>query len=175
MKKILFLTFLLTLTSGAIAQNIGNQPASSNWRVGGGLGLSFGSNDYFSFNVSPSLGYSLNTYTEAGVIGGYQYSKNNYFKSNLFNVGPYVNVYPIPELFLRANYMYYSGNEKTKKDIYPQESYTVEENALWLGAGYQSPGQVRFQVGVLYNVLYKENKSIFSSAWQPFAGINIGL
>lgn len=175
MNKILFFTLLLAFPLGIKAQIIGNQAATSNWRVGGGLGLSFGSNDYMSFNISPSLGYSLNTYTEVGVIAGYQYSKNRYYNSNLFNIGPYINVYPIQELFLRANYMYYSGNENTKKNVTPSYSYTVDENALWLGAGYQSTGTVRFQVGVLYNVLYKANESIFSNGWQPFAGINFNL
>ncbi|MFV0143414.1 MULTISPECIES: hypothetical protein [Empedobacter] len=44
-----------------------------------------------------------------------------------------------------------------------------------MGAGYQSSGPVRFQAGVMYNVLYKENESIFSSGLQPFMGVSIGL
>lgn len=150
------------------------------WRFGGGVGLSFGSHGYFTVQVSPSVGYALTNNVEAGLVAGYMYAKDDYSKQNIFNVGPYVNYYPIQNIFLRANYMYYTGT--IKSDYYnfldtdnARYEDKFDESALWLGAGYQSSGLVRFQVGILYNVLYKENESRFSSAWQPFMGVAFGF
>ena len=178
MKKILLFIFSLTLSTFAFSQVSQNQTINNNWRFGGGLGLSFGNNGYFGFNVSPSVGYMVANNLELGATAGYQYAKDDYSKLNLFNVGPYINFFPIENIFLRANYMYYTGKQKfDDRTPYYNSVYeaNLDESALWLGAGYQSNGQVRFQAGVLYNVLYKENESIFSSGFQPFMGISVGL
>ncbi len=74
--------------------------------------------------------------------------------------------------------MYYTGKQKfDDRTPYYNSVYeaNLDESALWLGAGYQSNGPVRFQAGVMYNVLYKENESIFSSGLQRFMGVSIGL
>ena len=178
MKKILLFIFSLTLSTLAFSQVSQNQSIENNWRFGGGLGLSFGNNSYFSFNISPSIGYMVANNFEVGGIAGYQYGKDDYYKQNLFNVGPYINFYPIENIFLRANYMYYTGKQKYENSSPFYNSVSeidIDESALWLGAGYQSSGPVRFQAGVMYNVLYKENESIFSSGLQPFMGVSIGL
>ena len=178
MKKFLLFIISLTLSSAIYAQINQNQPINNNWRFGGGLGLSFGNNSYFGFNISPSVGYMVANNIELGATAGYQYAKDDYAKLNLFNVGPYINFFPIENIFLRANYMYYSGKQKyNDRTLYYNNIYeaTLDESALWLGGGYQSSGPVRFQAGVMYNVLYKENESIFSSGFQPFMGVSIGL
>ncbi|MGV4538189.1 hypothetical protein ACQ1RB_05840, partial [Ornithobacterium rhinotracheale] len=51
------------------------------------------------------------------------------------------------------------------------DSYDINESALWIGGGYQSEGRVSLRAGIMYNVLYKEENSIFSSAIRPFAGV----
>ena len=83
------------------------------------------------------------------------------------------------EVFFYVYYVgYYTGNQKYESSrLLENLTYErdLDESALWLGAGYQSSGQVRFQAGVMYNVLYKENESIFSSGLQPFMGVSIGL
>ncbi|MFV0176774.1 hypothetical protein OBK27_07550 [Empedobacter falsenii] len=112
---------------------------------------------------------------ELGATAGYQYAKDDYAKLNLFNAGPYVNFFPVENLFFRANYMYYTGKQKYNERYNYNYETNLDESALWLGAGYQSSGPVRFQAGVMYNVLYKENESIFSSGFQPFMGVSIGL
>ncbi|HJD87395.1 hypothetical protein NZD85_06445 [Empedobacter stercoris] len=175
MKKLLLFIISLTLSSTIYAQINQNQPFNNNWRFGGGLGLSFGNNGYFGFNVSPSVGYMIANNLELGATAGYQYAKDDYAKLNLFNAGPYVNFFPVENLFLRANYMYYTGKQKYNERYNYNYETNLDESALWLGAGYQSSGPVRFQAGVMYNVLYKENESIFSSGFQPFMGVSIGL
>lgn len=175
MKKLLLFIISLTLSSTIYAQTDQNQPLNNNWRFGGGLGLSFGNNGYFGFNVSPSVGYMIANNLELGATAGYQYAKDDYAKLNLFNAGPYVNFFPVENLFLRANYMYYTGKQKYNERYNYNYETNLDESALWLGAGYQSSGPVRFQAGVMYNVLYKENESIFSSGFQPFMGVSIGL
>ena len=175
MKKLLLFLISLTLSSTIYAQINQNQPFNNNWRFGGGLGLSFGNNGYFGFNVSPSVGYMIANNLELGATAGYQYAKDDYAKLNLFNAGPYVNFFPVENLFLRANYMYYTGKQKYNERYNYNYETNLDESALWLGAGYQSSGPVRFQAGVMYNVLYKENESIFSSGFQPFMGVSIGL
>ncbi|MFV0212358.1 hypothetical protein OBK22_11210 [Empedobacter falsenii] len=175
MKKLLLFIISLTLSSTIYAQINQNQAFNNNWRFGGGLGLSFGNNGYFGFNVSPSVGYMIANNLELGATAGYQYAKDDYAKLNLFNAGPYVNFFPVENLFLRANYMYYTGKQKYNERYNYNYETNLDESALWLGAGYQSSGPVRFQAGVMYNVLYKENESIFSSGFQPFMGVSIGL
>lgn len=175
MKKLLLFIISLTLSSTIYAQTNQNQPLNNNWRFGGGLGLSFGNNGYFGFNVSPSVGYMIANNLELGATAGYQYAKDDYAKLNLFNAGPYVNFFPVENLFLRANYMYYTGKQKYNERYNYNYETNLDESALWLGAGYQSSGPVRFQAGVMYNVLYKENESIFYSRFQPFMGVSIGL
>ncbi|MFV0174706.1 hypothetical protein OBK28_03795 [Empedobacter falsenii] len=175
MKKLLLFIISLTLSSTIYAQINQNQPFNNNWRFGGGLGLSFGNNGYFGFNLSPSVGYMIANNLELGATAGYQYAKDDYAKLNLFNAGPYVNFFPVENLFLRANYMYYTGKQKYNERYNYNYETNLDESALWLGAGYQSSGPVRFQAGVMYNVLYKENESIFSSGFQPFMGVSIGL
>lgn len=179
MKK-LFLFLLIGASSIAFSQiNVGksSQVAQSNWRVGGGIGMGFGSNDAFNLNISPFVGYAFSPQVEGGITTGYQYSKYRSSKMNLFNIGPYMHVYPIQEIFLRAHYEYYTGNVKHKNTFGDyNNSSSFDEDALWVGGGYRSVGRVQFYAGVMYNVLYKENQSdLFSSGLRPIVGVSISL
>lgn len=170
--KNFFIIIAFSITSLAFSQTH-SQTSSNQLRVGGGIGLGMGSNDSFNFNISPFIGYEISPQIEAGVATGYQYSKLKYSKTNLFNIGPYLNYYPIHGLFLRAHYEYFTGNIKYKRDNY---SDNFEEDALWLGGGYRSTGSVQFYTGLMYNVLYKDNESrIFSNGLRPIVGISVAL
>ncbi|WP_395093301.1 hypothetical protein ACF3NR_03470 [Vaginella massiliensis] len=150
-----------------------NRVDMQRWRFGGGLGLGFGNNGYFAVGIIPSVGYIISEQFEGGLILGYTYSKDDYVKQNTFNVGPYVNYFPISSLFLRANYMYYTG--KVTFDNANSYNYNFDESALWLGGGYQSSGAVRFQIGMMYNVLYDKKSSRFATPWQPIVGVSFGF
>jgi len=165
---------MLFASAPSFAQINFSSPSHHNkWRVGGGLGLNFGSNDYFGFTISPFIGYEIIRNLEGGLALGYQYSKSKYYKQNLFDIGPYLNFYPISSLFLRARYDYYTGNRKIKAT---SRSRNFDENALWLGGGYRSGGgNVHFYVGLMYNVLYDKDKSLFSNGFRPIVGVSIGI
>lgn len=172
MKKIFFITCIL-FTSLAFSQiNVSKSKIENRWRVGGNIGLSFGSNDYFGFGIAPSIGYKITESLEGGITVGYRYSDWKYSKQHMLNTGPYLNYYAIQNLFLRAHYEYYNGTQKNKLT---SNSSSFDENALWLGAGYQSGGRVKVYFGLMYNVLYKDNESIFSNGIRPIGGISFSL
>ena len=52
-----------------------------------------------------------------------------------------------------------------------------QETALYLGGGYmlQIGDRSFMQIGLMYNVLYKENTSIFSGGLIPSIGFVVGL
>lgn len=175
MKKIAFMA-LFALASLSFAQ-IGvssSAGADSKWRLGGGMGLGFGDNSHFNLNISPYVGYEIAPEFEMGMTAGYQYSSWKDVKQNLFSVGPFANYYPLPELFLRAHYEYFTGNTKFK-NLGESSTHTYDEDALWLGGGYRSTGRVSFFTGVMYNVLYKKDDSIFSSGFRPYVGVGFVL
>lgn len=173
MKNIFLLLALSMGLSSVCAQWREQLPSTQKkWRIGLSGGLGFGNNNYFSGAIAPTIGYDLGSGLEAGITAGYQYSGNKFYSYNLFSGGPYAMYSVIPELFIRANYEYYTGTEKFKSTGIKAH---IDESALWLGIGYQSHGPVALRAGVMYNVLHKENNSIFSSALRPFAGVVFGL
>lgn len=165
----LLVVFSLSTAFGQISVN--KNTANNKWRVGGGLGVSTGSNSYFGLNISPTVGYMVSNNLETGLSAGYQYGSNKFSSHNLFSVGPYANAYLVEGIFGRAHYEYFTGNFKAKNSQYNRK---INENAMWLGAGYQSSGPVRFQVGIMYNVLHND-ESIFNSPIRPIGGISISL
>ncbi len=172
MKKFLFVVLVMSSVNllGQINLPVANQ--TSDWRLGGGLGLNFGSDDYFGIAITPFLGYEITPEVEAGVLVGYQYSSWKYSKQNLFNAGPYINIYPIANLFLRVNYEYYTGSNKIKST---NQQFDFNEDALWVGIGYRSTGRVQFYTGLMYNVLYDDSSVIFSNGLRPIVGVSVGL
>lgn len=172
MKK-LFLLILLISSTGIYAQSLLTVSDNSDRiRVGGGMGLNFGDHGYFGLNISPFIGYEILPELEGGIGVGYHFATSKISKQNLFKVGPYVNYYPTPEFFARVQYEFYSGNH-TLKSTSVKRSF--DENALWIGAGYQSVGRVRFYAGMMYNLLYKSDSRVFSNAFQPILGVNVGI
>ena len=70
MKK--FIIPLLLLFSGSAFSQVavGASPENNNrWTFGGGIGLGFGSNNYFNLSAAPRVGYRLTNDLEGGVLG----------------------------------------------------------------------------------------------------------
>lgn len=174
MKNILrLIIFTLSFSLGYAQLSLNNTPVQQkNWRLGFTGGISFGNNEYFSTSISSALGYYLGQGIEAGMTAGFQHSGNKLYNYNLFSGGPYANYSFIPQMFARVHYEYYTGTQKNKVFNYKSN---INESALWVGGGYQSNGRVGIRAGIMYNVLYKENSRIFSSALKPFAGIVFSL
>ncbi|PZU80941.1 MAG: hypothetical protein DI529_16075 [Chryseobacterium sp.] len=169
-------TLLLMMISfwsfSQIAMSSGNQ--NNRWTFGGGLGVGFGSNSYFNLQVSPRVGYKITEQLEGGLIGNVSWQKDDYYSSTMFGIGPFVNYYFARSFFVGANLQQYFINSKEK---YTGYKFNTDETALYLGGGYmQNIGNNAFmQLGVMYNVLWKENESIFSSGFVPTIGFVVGL
>ncbi len=173
MKKILLVTLTLFFIQLSFGQEFNF--STSKWRAGGGLGLGFGDNSYFGFNVSPFVGYEFSRIIEGGATLGLDYGKDDFYKRTLFSIGPYLNFNFVPSFFGRVHYEYFTGKSKYEFEGVDNRSDSFNENALWIGAGYQSTGRTRFQTGLMYNVLHDDNSRIFGSAFRPYAGVSFGF
>lgn len=176
MKKI-FLSILFGSSLSAFSQvSIGtNAPAENNkWTFGGGLGVGFGSNSSFSFQVSPRVGYKLTNDLEVGAAGSVSWLTSDYYRSTMFGIGPFANYYFARSFYVSANLQHYFYNYKDR--IYDYK-FNGEETALYLGAGYMQriAGNSYMQIGLMYNVLWKENSNIFSTGLIPSVGFTVGL
>ncbi len=150
-------------------------PENNNrWTFGGGIGFGFGSNNYFTLSAAPRVGYRLTEDLEGGVLGSVSWQKSNAYSSTMVGVGPFLNYYIARTFFVSANYQHYFINYKDK--FYDFKA-NADEDALYLGGGYmQRIGNNSYlQLGLMYNVLWKENSSIFSSGLVPNIGFVVGL
>jgi hypothetical protein len=175
MKK--FIIPLFVMISGILFSqvSVGASPESTNrWTFGGGIGVGFGSQSAFYLQASPRVGYRLTNDLEGGVVGSVSWQTSDYYRSTMFGVGPFLNYYIARTFYLSANYQHYFINYKDKFYDYKMNA---EEDALYLGGGYmQRIGNNSFmQIGLMYNVLWKENESIFSTGLVPSIGFVVGL
>lgn len=139
----------------------------NNVRYGGGLGLNFG-DGFFSGTIAPSAIYEFNHNFALGL--GLNATFNNQkglYKSNILG-GSLISLFNvINEVQISAEYEQLHVNRR-----YDVHLNLADDNfwspALYLGAGYRS-GNVVF--GIRYDVLYNENRSIYSDSWVPFVRI----
>lgn len=146
---------------------------NENIRIGGNMGINFGSNNSMDINLSPHLSYLVSPILEFGISAGYQFNKYANTKRHLLSVGPYMDINPIPDMFLRAQYEHFAGRTSIKYDDINIQKF--DDNALWLGGGYRTGDVVQVYAGIMYNVLHKDGKSIFKEAYRPIAGVSVRL
>ncbi|WP_419869299.1 hypothetical protein [Chryseobacterium sp. CT-SW4] len=168
---------LMLLFSGSVFSQISvGTPSQDNnrWTFGGGIGLGFGSNSAFYLQASPRVGYRLTNDLEGGVVGSVSWQTSDYYRSTMFGVGPFLNYYIGRSFYLSGNLQHYFIDYKDK---YYDYKTNREETALYLGGGYMQSlgGRAFMQIGVMYNVLWQENDSIFSSGLVPNIGFVVGL
>jgi len=157
MKKLTLIFFLISFS--VFSQNDDELKFWDNVRFGGGLGLGFGSNQT-TINVAPSTIYEFNDMFALGLGGSYLYAKNRDLKSNVFGASLISLFNPFEEIQLSAEFEQLFVTQKqlgfdNKNFDYP---------ALYLGVAYRSGW---FAAGVRYDVLYDENKNIYSSPFSP--------
>lgn len=179
MKKLVFL-LVLAFSLGFKAQigtstQVGGE--NSKWTFGGsaGLGGSFGNGGGgTSVSLSPRVGYKITENLETGVAGSFTWSNSKYFSSTTTGVGPFANYYISRNFYLSSLFQEYFFNEKDK---YSGLKYSGDEAALYFGGGYmQRIGTGAYmQIGAMYNVLYKKDKSVFGSGFIPSVGVVFGL
>lgn len=131
-------------------------------RFGGGL--QFGvSNAYTSIGISPSAIYEFTDTFSAGVGVSYLYSKDKINDSsyNVYGISTLAIYNPFEMIQLSGEFeeSYINAN-----NIQFSNSYWVP--ALYMGVAYSMNKHAA--LGVRYDVLYKQGKSIYDSSFTPF-------
>lgn len=175
MKK--FIIPLMLMLSGSLFSQVSvgtNSQENNRWTFGGGIGVGFGSQSTFYLQASPRVGYRLTDDLEGGVVGSVSWQTSDYYRSTMFGVGPFANYYFARSFYVGANLQHYFINFK---DRYYDYKVNEEETALYLGGGYMQRigGSSFMQIGLMYNVLWKEDTSVFSSGLIPNIGFVVGL
>lgn len=135
----------------------------NNVRFGGGIGVGF-TNGGFNGSISPSALYQFNEHFATGASLNFNYAKFNDDKLLAYG-GSLLTLYnPI-------NFLQISGEFEQLRinRIYDNGSLGLEDNywspALFVGVGLTDRN---FTIGIRYDVLYDDSKSIYSNSWMPF-------
>ncbi len=168
--KSILLVFIISFSLQQVISQ--EQNFWSNVRFGGNIGIGF-SNDTFNAVLAPAAIYEFNPWFSAGVGLNFGYSSfdNDRFneEGSSTNYGASIMSFlnPFPELQLSAEFEQMGVSRRLE---IPGE--TFKDNywypALFVGAGYRT-GFV--SVGLRYDLLYDEDKSIYGSAYAPFVRV----
>jgi len=171
MKHIIFILLVLfILPFNGIAQK--NQDSiklkSEFWKnvhYGGGLQLSIG-NSYTAIGISPSAIYEFSDKWAAGIGVSYLYVNNKLFRgnSNVFSGSTLLLYNPIKELQINTEFELMNINQKNEFD-----SSNYWNPAWYVGLGY-AIGK-HGAIGIRYDLLWKENKSIYNEAFTPYVRV----
>ena len=150
-----------------IAFSANSQTSPSNFwndvRFGAGIGLGF-SNGYFNGSIAPSAIYQVNEQFATGVSLNFNYAKFDDDRLLAYGGSVLALYNPIPFIQLSSEWEQLRVNR-----TYALDGGNLEDNywspALFLGIGY-SNRNVTF--GLRYDVLYDDNKSIYTNALMPF-------
>lgn len=164
-KMMIFIGSMCFFAFSSTAQVNVDKPRSGFWenvRFGGGIGISLG-DGYFSGSLAPTAVYQFNEKFAAGVgLNGSYAKQKDVFSSTVLGASVLGLFSPLPELQISAEFEELNINRDF--DISGlSENYWYP--ALFLGLGYNS-GNVT--VGIRYDVLYDEDKSIYADAYVPF-------
>jgi hypothetical protein len=159
---------------------------NDNLFLGGSLALGFGSYQ-FNIGVSPEIGYSLNSWLDAGLVFNFNYTsiKADPYVDNtqyhIFNYGGglFARGYPLPYLFLAAQpeYNWISGNAKYMGSGGGEYSYNTGAPSLLLGLGYGQRviGEGSFYMSLMFDVLGNKNSPYNDSYGHPLPVIKAGF
>lgn len=168
-KKIALLSIIACLIFGfSYSQGQTQKVKSDFWkkvRFGGGIGLSFG-DGYFSGTIAPSGIYQFDNQFALGIgLSGSYFKRKNLYKSTVIG-GSIIGLFnPIRELQLSSEFEQLHVNRDFDQNVVSNTDDKYWYPALFLGAGYRSGN---FTVGIRYDVLYDEDKSIYADPWMPF-------
>ncbi len=137
-------------------------------RFGGGIGLSFG-DGYFSGTLAPSAIYQFNEqFATAVALNGTYASFKNDTNATILGGSVLALYNVIPQIQLSAEFEELNVNRKIKYIGVLDITRNYWYPALFIGAGFRSNN---FTLGVRYDVLFDDNKSINVSPLAPFARI----
>lgn len=171
--KILSRMFILLLLIGAFSKLYGQtdqevKPKSDFWKqvqFGGGFWLSIGSG-FTDITLAPNAIYNLNQYISLGAgLQGSIVSQKDVFSSIIYGVNAITLFNPVEEVQLsieleqvRVNNTFRNPTTGTKKDNF-------WNTGLFVGGGYRMENVT---MGIRYNLLYNEEKMVYTDAMMPF-------
>lgn len=162
-----YVSIVLLCFLGLLNSPKANAQEASFWShvsYGGSLGLSFG-DGFFSGTLAPSAIYNFDNPFALGVaLNGTYNSEKNFYESYIVG-GSIIGLYNvIPEIQFSAEFEQLFVSRNYEDDIiFADENYWSP--AVFLGVGY-STQNVTF--GVRYDVLFKDDRSVYASAFSPF-------
>ena len=171
-KKRITITFLIIISclsfSLSYSQESDQKNTSDFWdhlRFGGGIGFGFG-DDYFSGTLAPSAIYQFNNQFSLGVgLSASYFKRKNLYKSTVLG-GSIIGLFnPIREIQLSSEFEQLHVNRDFEQNVVSNTDDIYWYPAIFLGAGYRSGN---FTIGIRYDVLYDEDKSIYADPWIPF-------
>ena len=160
--------------------------AKQNLFVGGSLGLGFSSFE-FSVGVNPEIGYSLNKWLDAGVLGNFTYNSitadpnyNNNFSSKefIYGGGVFARAWFLPFLFVTVqpenNWTSITQQDKTYGRTY---RLNVSAPSVLAGMGYGSHnvGQGSFYIAVMVDFLRNINSPYNDVYGHPLPVLRAGF
>lgn len=158
MKKLFFL-ICLTICSLSFSQNDSTIDFWDNVRFGGGFGLNFG-NNITTVSVNPTAVYDFNEKISLGTSLGYTYNKNGDYKSNIYTASILSLFQPFDGVEMSAELEQLFVNSKLGS-----LSNNYNYPALYLGLAYRIRN---ISIGGRFDILYKDDKSIYTSPFTPF-------
>lgn len=167
-KVIIFLILFGFCFISINAQHSNTKSSSDFWnhvRFGGGIGLSFG-DGYFSGTLAPSAIYQFDNKFSLGLglSASYDQQKNLYNSTVLG--GSIVGLFnPINEIQISSEFEQLHVNRDFNQNLVTNSDDKYWYPALFLGAGYRTGN---FTIGIRYDVLYNDDKSIYADPWMPF-------
>ena len=167
-KNVVFIIFFGLIVNSSIAQVNKNNISRDFWshvRFGGGFGLSFG-NGIFSGTIAPSAIYQFDHQFALGTgLSATYFERKNSYKSTVLG-GNLIGLFnPIPEIQISSEFEELNVNRNYDEAFVTNPDDNYWYSALFLGAGYRNGN---FTIGIRYDVLYDEDKSIYADPWIPF-------
>jgi long-subunit fatty acid transport protein len=141
---------------------------STKWKFGMGFGLNFvgGTN----INLAPNLNYKVSDKVSFGVGLQYNYSSIKDLQTTSTFGGTVATMYsPIKKITTLLEFAELHVNTKRETPVGEIES-TYWDSALFVGAGFNITEKI--SIGAKYNVLYKEDESVYTSPIIPFVNIS---
>tara|TARA_R110000868_G_scaffold404430_1_gene682597 strand:- start:761 stop:1324 length:564 start_codon:yes stop_codon:yes gene_type:complete len=166
--KIIFFIGLATINITCTLAQSSNSNADfwNNVRFGGSIGLGF-TNNGFNGSIAPSAVYQFNEQFASGASLSFNYTKYDEDKLLAYG-GSVLSLYnPIPQIQLSGEFEQLRINR-----IIATSTIDIEDNywlpAFFIGAGYSTRNVT---IGLRYDLLYDDNKSIYGNALMPFVRV----
>ena len=135
--------------------------------VGGGLGLSFGSQQDF-FSISPMVGYRVTERLLAGSGVTYRYTKYKYYSPALkltdYGINPFLRYNVFNGIFVQTEYEYLNYEFPVTIEKSERRAY----NSFLAGGGFIQPigDKAAFYILAMYNFSYRD---VQPGEYSPYA------